>query len=308
MQCFKEVLSMANVLGKGEKIFQVIIHICLVLLAACAIIPVWVLVSGSITGEQELILKGYSFFPKSLSADAYKYLFYKASEILRAYGITVLITVVGTAASLLITPLLAYPLSRKDFRARNVFAFLVFFTMLFNGGIVPSYIMWTQIFHMKNTISALILPGLLMNGFHVILMKNYFAQNIPVELIEAAKMDGAGEFRIFYKMVLPLSLPIMATVGLFVGIGYWNDWTNGLYYITNPSLYSLQNLLNRILQDVQFLSSSTLTQAAGTVNTQMPSVSIRMAISVVGILPIMVLYPFFQKYFVKGIAIGAVKG
>ena len=180
--------------------------------------------------------------------------------------------------------------------------------MLFNGGIVPSYIMWTQIFHMKNTISALILPGLLMNGFHVILMKNYFAQNIPVELIEAAKMDGAGEFRIFYKMVLPLSLPIMATVGLFVGIGYWNDWTNGLYYITNPSLYSLQNLLNRILQDVQFLSSSTLTQAAGTVNTQMPSVSIRMAISVVGILRIMVLYPFFQKYFVKGIAIGAVKG
>ena len=308
MQCFKEVLSMANVVGKGEKIFQVIIHICLVLLAACAIIPVWVLVSGSITGEQELILKGYSFFPKSLSADAYKYLFYKASEILRAYGITVLITVVGTSASLLITPLLAYPLSRKDFRARNVFAFLVFLTMLFNGGIVPSYIMWTQIFHMKNTISALILPGLLMNGFHVILMKNYFAQNIPVELIEAAKMDGAGEFRIFYKMVLPLSLPIMATVGLFVGIGYWNDWTNGLYYITNPSLYSLQNLLNRILQDVQFLSSSTLTQAAGTVNTQMPSVSIRMAISVVGILPIMVLYPFFQKYFVKGIAIGAVKG
>ena len=299
---------MANVLGKGEKIFQVIIHICLVLLAACAIIPVWVLVSGSITGEQELILKGYSFFPKSLSADAYKYLFYKASEILRAYGITVLITVVGTSASLLITPLLAYPLSRKDFRARNVFAFLVFFTMLFNGGIVPSYIMWTQIFHMKNTISALILPGLLMNGFHVILMKNYFAQNIPVELIEAAKMDGAGEFRIFYKMVLPLSLPIMATVGLFVGIGYWNDWTNGLYYIANPSLYSLQNLLDRILQDVQFLSSSTLTQAAGTVNTQMPSVSIRMAISVVGILPIMVLYPFFQKYFVKGIAIGAVKG
>ena len=308
MQCFKEVLSMANVLGKGEKIFQVIIHICLVLLAACAIIPVWVLVSGSITGEQELILKGYSFFPKSLSADAYKYLFYKASEILRAYGITVLITVVGTSASLLITPLLAYPLSRKDFRARNVFAFLVFFTMLFNGGIVPSYIMWTEIFHMNNTISALILPGLLMNGFHVILMKNYFAQNIPVELIEAAKMDGAGEFRIFYKMVLPLSLQIMPTVGLFVGIGYWNDWTNGLYYITNPSLYSLQNLLNRILQDVQFLSSSTLTQAAGTVNTQMPSVSIRMAISVVGILPIMVLYPFFQKYFVKGIAIGAVKG
>ena len=290
---------MANVLGKGEKIFQVIIHIFLILLALCAVLPIWILVAGSITGEQELILSGYSFIPKTLSLDAYKYLFYKGADILRAYGITIFITIFGTAVSLLMTPLLAYPLSRKDFKARNIFAFLVFFTMLFNGGIVPSYIMWTQIFHMKNTIWALIVPGLLMNGF-----------NIPPELIEAMKVDGAGEFCIFFKMVLPLSLPIMATVGLFVGIGYWNDWTNGLYYITDTSLFSLQNLLNRILQDVQFLSSSTLSQAAGgaAAQTTMPSVSIRMAISVVGILPIMILYPFFQKYFVKGITIGAVKG
>lgn len=188
--------------------------------------------------------------------------------------------------------------------------FFVFFTMLFNGGIVPSYIMWTQIFHMKNTVWALILPGLLMNGFHVILMRNYFSQNIPVQLIEASKIDGAGEFKIFMEMILPLSLPIMATIGLFVGIGYWNDWTNGLYYVTKPDLYSLQNLLNRILQDVQFLSSSTVSQASGgnAAMTEMPSVSIRMAISVVGILPILVLYPFFQKYFVKGITVGAVKG
>ena len=140
--------------------------------------------------------------------------------------------------------------------------------MLFNGGIVPSYIMWTRIFHLKNTITALILPGLLMNGFNVILMKNYFAQNIPAELIEAAKMDGAGEFKIFFKMILPLSLPIMATVGLFVGIGYWNDWTNGLYYVTDAKLYSLQNLLNRILQDVQFLNSSTMTNAGVAATTQ----------------------------------------
>ncbi len=300
---------MSNVLGRGEKIFQVIIHIILIFMAACAIIPVWVLVAGSITNEQELILSGYSFIPGSISWDAYKYLFFKAADIVRSYGITVFITVVGTALSLVITPLLAYPLSRKDFKARNVISFIVFFTMLFNGGIVPSYIMWTQIFHIKNTVWALIFPGLLMNGFNVILMKNYFSQNIPVELIEAAKVDGAGEFLIFGKVILPLSLPIMATVGLFVGIGYWNDWTNGLYYVTQPQLYSLQNLLNRILQDVQFLSSSTLAQAAGgAAMTQMPSVSIRMAISVVGILPIMVLYPFFQKYFVKGIAVGAVKG
>ena len=269
---------MSNVLGRGEKIFQVIIHIILLLLAVCAIAPIWILVTGSITSEQELILDGYSFFPKSLSLDAYIYLFR-----------------------------LAYPLSRKDFSGKTVIAFLVFFTMLFNGGIVPSYIMWTQIFHLKNTIWSLILPSLLMNGFNVILMKNYFAQNIPVEIIEACKIDGAGEFRIFFKMILPLSLPIMATVGLFVGIAYWNDWTNGLYYVTDTELFSLQNLLNRILQDVQFLSSSSEISAAGG-SMEMPSVGIRMAISVVGILPIMVLYPFFQKYFVKGIAIGAVKG
>lgn len=179
--------------------------------------------------------------------------------------------------------------------------------MLFNGGIVPSYIMWTRIFHLKNTITALILPGLLMNGFNVILMKNYFAQNIPAELIEAAKMDGAGEFKIFFKMILPLSLPIMATVGLFVGTVTGMTGPRA-YYVTDAKLYSLQNLLNRILQDVQFLNSSTMTNAGVAATTQMPSVSIRMAISVVGILPIMVLYPFFQKYFVKGIAVGAVKG
>ena len=299
---------MSNVLGRGEKIFQVILHIVLIFLSLCAIMPVWIHVAGSITDEQELILQGYSFFPKALSLDAYKYLIYKASEIFRAYGITLFITVVGTAVSLVITPMFAYPLSRKDFNKRNLFSFIVFFTMLFDGGIVPSYIMWTQIFHMKNTILALIIPGLLMSGFNVILMKNYFAQNIPFELIEAAKVDGASEFTIFFKMVLPLSLPIMATVGLFVGLGYWNDWTNGLYYVTKPELYSLQNLLNRIFQDVQFLSSGTLTSAGVSATTKMPSVSIRMAISVVGIVPILALYPFFQKYFAKGITVGAVKG
>ena len=299
---------MTNILGKSEKRFQVIIHIILIFMALAAILPLWVLVAGSVTGEQELILEGYSLMPKTFSLDAYKYLFYKASEIFRAYGITVFITVVGTAASLFITPLLAYPLSRKDFKARNIFSFLVFFTMLFNGGIVPSYIMWTRIFHLKNTITALILPGLLMNGFNVILMKNYFAQNIPAELIEAAKMDGAGEFKIFFKMILPLSLPIMATVGLFVGIGYWNDWTNGLYYIVkNQDLYNVQNLLNQMVSNIQYLAQSTdsnVTAAASAI----PATGIQMAIAFVAILPIMLIFPRFQKFYAKGITLGGVKG
>ena len=295
---------------REEKIFQRIGHCVMIVLSACAIIPMILLVMSSVTDNNTLISNGYSFFPEKFSLYAYQYIFKTGNAVLQAYGISVILTVIGTVLSLTITTLLAYALSRPGLPGRQFLSFYVFFTMLFNGGIVPSYIMWTQIFHMKNTIWALIVPGLLMNGFNVILMKNYFAQNIPPELIEAMKVDGAGEFCIFFKMVLPLSLPIMATVGLFVGIGYWNDWTNGLYYITDTSLFSLQNLLNRILQDVQFLSSSTLSQAAGgaAAQTTMPSVSIRMAISVVGILPIMILYPFFQKYFVKGITIGAVKG
>lgn len=299
---------MSGVYGREEKIFQIIIHIFLGIFAVCAILPILILVTGSITSEQELIQDGYTLFPKSIDFSAYKYLFQQAGQILNSYGITLFITIFGTVLSLIITPLLAYPLSRKDFRARNIFSFLVFFTMLFNGGVVPSYIMWTQIFHLKNTIWSLIFPNLLMNGFNVVLMKNYFAQNIPMELIEAAKVDGENEFGIFFKIVLPLALPVMATVGLFVGIGYWNDWTNGLYYVSEPELYSLQNFLNRMMQDIQFLMSNSQIQSGGQMAAAFPSTGIRMAISVIGILPIIVLYPFFQKYFVKGITVGAVKG
>lgn len=299
---------MSGVYGREEKIFQIIIHIFLGIFAVCAILPILILVTGSITSEQELIQDGYTLFPKSIDFSAYKYLFQQAGQILNSYGITLFITIFGTVLSLIITPLLAYPLSRKDFRARNIFSFLVFFTMLFNGGVVPSYIMWTQIFHLKNTIWSLIFPNLLMNGFNVVLMKNYFAQNIPMELIEAAKVDGENEFGIFFKIVLPLALPVMATVGLFVGIGYWNDWTNGLYYVSEPELYSLQNFLNRMMQDIQFLMSNSQIQSGGQMAAAFPSTGISMAISVIGILPIIVLYPFFQKYFVKGITVGAVKG
>ena len=219
---------MSSIYGKSEKRFQLFIHIILILMAATVILPMWVLVMGSITSEEMLILNGYSIIPAEIDFNAYKYLWQKADQIFKSYGVTLFITIVGTALSLFMTPLLAYPLSRKDFKARNIFSFFVFFTMLFNGGIVPSYIMWTQIFNLKNTIWALIFPGLLMNGFNVVLMKNYFAQNIPSELIEAAKVDGANEFTIFGKVVIPMSQPVLATVGLFVGIGYWNDWTNGL--------------------------------------------------------------------------------
>ncbi len=292
-----------------DVVFQYIVNIILFLVAVLTLMPFVILFMSSFASEKSLVLNGYKFIPQEFSLEAYSYIFRRADTIFRSYFITVFITVVGTAAGLILTTTLAYPLSRKDFTKRNLFSFIVYFTMLFNGGLVPSYMMWTRVFNIKNTILALIIPGLLMNAFNVLLMKNYFSSNIPKELIEAAQIDGAGEFRIFLKIILPLSLPIMATIGLLTGLAYWNDWINGLYYVTDSNLFSIQVLLSRILSDIQFmLTRTTATGISSTNISSIPSVSIRMAIAVLGIIPIMIIFPFFQKYFVKGMTIGSVKG
>jgi len=283
------------------------VHVALTLCAAFCLVPFLLLVAASITDEREIALHGYTFFPKELNFAAYRYLWVNAEQILRAYGITVIVTVAGTTAGLLFTALLAYPISRKDFPVRGFLSFYVFFTMLFNGGLVPTYLLYTNVFDLKNTILALILPNLLINGFFVILMRTFFATSIPSAVIESAYIDGAGEFKIFYRIVLPLSLPVLATVGLFVSIGYWNDWFNGLIFITESKMYSIQNMLNRMLLDIEFMKSSTQTNLSGLV-AELPTRGMRMAVAVVGVLPILLAYPFFQKYFVKGLTIGAVKG
>ena len=291
-----------------NKTFQVVVHGIMVLLCLVCVLPFLLLIMSSVADENWLIMNGYSFFPAKISADAYQYLLVDSSSIVRGYLISAFVTVAGTCISLVMTTLMAYPLSRKDLPGRYIFSFFIFFTMLFNGGLVPTYIMWTQTFHIKNTIFALLVPNLLMGAFYVIMMRTYFSSNIPDAVIEAARIDGAGEMRILLKIVLPMSLPIIATLALLTGLGYWNDWLNGLYYIQNDSLYSIQVLLNRMLMDVQFLMSSANTAAAG--NQQMgplPSTGIKMAVAVLGALPALIIYPFFQKYFVKGITIGAVK-
>lgn len=296
--------------SKKAKRFQFWINVVLILITLSIVLPFVLVFISSLTDENTLIRNGYSFFPEKFSFYAYSYIIRQGEKILRAYGITIFVTIVGTAANIAMSSLLAYPLSVKKLPYRRAITFFVFFTMLFNGGLVPTYLMYVNYLHIKNTIWALIVPGFLLSANNVLMIRSYFNTSIPDALFEAAKIDGAGHMKIFTSITLPLGKPILVTMGLFSALGYWNDWTNGLYYITDTSLFSLQNLLNRILQDVQFLSSSTLSQAAGgaAAQTTMPSVSIRMAISVVGILPIMILYPFFQKYFVKGITIGAVKG
>ena len=228
--------------------------------------------------------------------------------ITRSYAVSIFVTFSGTAVSVLLTTMLAYPMSRKTFKYRNILAFFVFFTMLFNGGIVPSYIMWTRIFHIKDTIWALIIPNYLVNAFNVILVKNYFTNNIPDALIEAAQIDGATEFEIFRKIIMPLAVPTVATISLFTGISYWNDWTNGLYYISNEKLYSIQQLLMKIMNNIEALRSNSNASLLGTGAVELPGASIRMAMAVIGILPVMIIYPFIQKYLVKGVVVGAVKG
>ena len=298
-----------GITSKREKTVQAVFHLVFIGICLTVIIPFLLVFMSSITEENELIRNGYRFWPGKFSFAAYEYIFRSSTALVRAYGISLLITVVGTILGLSIVTLYAYPLSRPEFKGKNLFTFIAFFTMLFNGGLVSSYLTWTRLLNVKNSIAALIFPFLLMNAFNVILMKNYFKANIPSELIEAARIDGAGEFGIFFRIVLPLSTPILATVGLFVAISYWNDWMNGLYFITKRTdLFSLQNYLNRMLTDIQFLNSSANKVSSYTQGVKMPATSIKMALAVVGVVPIMVLYPFFQRYFVKGITIGAVKG
>lgn len=290
---------------KHDRVFQIFGHGIMILLSIACVAPFILLFISSFTSESALVSNGYSFFPTEVSFDAYYYLLVDSTALIRGYIISICVTTVGTILNLALTVLFAYPLSKRDLPGRNFFSFFIFFTMLFNGGLIPSYMMWTQTFGIKNTWLAYILPNLLMGAFYVIMTRTYFTTNIPEAVVEAARIDGAGEFYILLRIVLPMSTPILATIALLVGLNYWNDWMNGLYYINQDSMYSVQSLLYKMLLDVQYLSSQG-GQLGQTI--VLPSSAIRMAIATLGVLPVLIVYPFFQNYFVKGITIGAVKG
>ncbi len=294
--------------SSDAKRFKGISTVVLGILAVLALLPIILIVVASFTDETTLLRNGYAFIPEKWSTDAYVYMLQQGTTIFRAYGISVLVTIVGTLISVLITTMIAYPMSRKNFKYRNILAFFVFFTMLFNGGVVPSYMMWTQIFNIKNSIWALILPNYLCGAFNIFLVRNYYANSIPDALIESAQIDGASELTIFFKIIFPLAVPTVATISLFTALTYWNDWVNALYYIQKPQYYGIQNLLIRIMNNIQYLKSGAASVAVGTGAISLPSNAVRMSMAVIGILPIVVIYPFVQKYFVKGVVVGAVKG
>ncbi len=289
--------------------YQILANTVMIIWTLVIVLPFLLLFMSSITDENTLVANGYSFFPKKFSLASYAYIIKSGTKIIKSYGISIVVTIVGTLINVLLSAMMAYPLAVKNLPFRRALMFFVFFTMLFNGGIVPSYIMWTGTFHIRDTIFAQLIPNLLVSGWNVMMMRTYFATSIPDALYEAAQIDGASQFRIFRQIVIPLGKPILVTMGTFAGLSYWNDWTNGLYYLSSrgEGLFNVQNLLNRMSQNIQYLAQSSDANVSGAA-AALPATGIQMAIAFVAILPIMIIFPWFQKYYAKGIAVGAVKG
>lgn len=294
---------------ENGKRFRVFINIILVVLCIIAVMPFILLISSSITEEAVINQSGYSFIPKIIDFSAYKYLFMARDSILKAYGMTIMVTAVGTVFNVFLTMTMGYLLSKKDLVGRNFISFFVFFTMLFSGGMVPSYIIWSQVMKVSNTVFGLIFPNLLLSAFNIILMRTYFSTNIPQEINEAAEMDSCSQVDILFRIAIPLSKPMIATVGLFSALAYWNDWINGLYYLTRrKELYTIQNVLNSMASSVQFLKDNANTSVGLEFSKGIPTLGVRMAIAVIAVVPVLIIYPFFQKFFIRGIVIGGVKG
>ncbi|AID44776.1 sugar ABC transporter [Candidatus Arthromitus sp. SFB-mouse-Japan] len=283
-------------------------NLLFIILAALCIVPFVFVLIISFTSEQSLQLNGYQFWPSEWSLDAYKYIFASGSNILNAYGITIFVTITGTLLGLIIMTTYAYALSRKNFAYRKFFTKLIFIPMLFSGGMVASYLVVTRFLGLKNNLLALILP-ICVSSFHIIILRTFFKTTVPDAIIESAKIDGASEWLLFLKIVLPISLPAITTIALFLTLGFWNDWFNAMLYIDNNSLMPLQYLLVKLEKSIEFLTnnSSSLGIAAVEQASKLPKDTIKMAIVVISTLPVICAYPFFQKYFVSGLTVGAVK-
>jgi putative aldouronate transport system permease protein len=285
--------------------FYTIGYTSITLFSLICIIPFILVISGSLTNEQAIIKNGYNIIPVPFSVQAYKTLFNYPQDVLNAYKVSLIVTVAGTLVSLLLTAMAAYALSRNDFRWRNKLSFFFYFTTLFNGGLVPWYIWCVQYLRLKNApLAALTLPYLF-SVFNLIILKN-FMKSIPESVVESAKIDGANNFTIFFRLILPLSKPALATIGLFTALGYWNDWYLCFMFVDNYKYYSLQYYLYTTLSSQDALKRIAI--VTGKNMATIPSESMKMAMVVVATGPILLLYPFLQRYFVRGLTIGAVKG
>lgn len=292
--------------SKDMVVFNVVGYTLISLFAVVCVIPFYLVLVGSFMDEKWILTKGYSFFLtlKNFSLEGYKIVFKNPLSVLQAYGVTSFVTVVGTVLAILITTMAGFVLSRPDFPWKNQLSFFFFFTTLFSGGLVPWYLLCTQTFHFTNHIYALIVPGLF-SVWNMIITKS-FMKGIPYELVESAKVDGAGDALIYFRIMLPLSKPLLATLSLFTALGYWNDWYNCMLFINDYKKWNLQYTLQNILNSAE--SITRMANQTGIRVSAIPTESMKMAMTVVATGPIILLYPFLQKYFVKGMTIGSVKG
>lgn len=277
---------------------------------ALCILPLVLVIAVSFSDERQVLVNGYKLWPEKFSNGAYDFLLSDWESIVRSYGVSIFVTVVGTIIALATMALYAYPISRPDFKHRKAFSFVMFFTLLFNSGLVPYYLMYTQGFHLRDTIWVLMIPYFV-QPFFVLILRTFFTNSVPTALLESAKIDGAGEWRIFGQIVLPLSLPVLATVGLFCTLNYWNDWFQSLLFINQENLITIQFRMYQALLDITFLSANSTAYSAILAQNpdfQLPTETVTMAMAVVGIGPIIFAYPFFQRFFIKGLTVGAVKG
>ncbi|REE67652.1 carbohydrate ABC transporter membrane protein 2 (CUT1 family) [Paenibacillus taihuensis] len=293
---------------RGNNWTNVLINIGLILFSLACIIPFWLVLMVSVSGQNALAKYGYSFWPKEFDLVAYKFLIHDAEPIIRSFGVSIAVTIIGTIASLAITSALAFSLSRQDFPYRGALSMFVLITMLFGGGLLPWYLVYTKLLHLQDTMMVLIIPGLI-GGFNVFIMRTFFMTSIPPSLIDSAQIDGASEYRTYFNIILPLSLPVLATIGLFVIVNYWNDWFTSLVFIKTDTLYNLQYFLYNTLMNAQYLQAvaDKAHIDVSTMQTQ-PLEELRMAMAIIAVVPVALVFPFLQKYFVKGLTIGAVKG
>ncbi|NLV35539.1 MAG: carbohydrate ABC transporter permease [Clostridiaceae bacterium] len=286
-----------------QVVFLAISYIVTSLIAIFTLFPFVVLIVNSFASEHSIIFYGYSLFPKEFSVDAYDLIFRSPDTILRSYGVTMLITTLGTATSLFFSSMAAYVMYRKDLKYRNGLAFFIYFTTLFNGGLASYYITLSSTYHLKNTLWVLLFVPMF-SAMNILILRNFIRGSIPDSLCESAKIDGAGDFSIFIRIIIPLSKPALASIGLFTALGYWNDWWTPMMFVERQRLFPLQYVLYTIISSVNV--SSSVVQNASSVT--MPQESLKLAMTVVSTGPILLAYPFVQKYFVKGITLGSVKG
>ena len=292
---------------KHTKKPQWIAHSIAILFSILCIIPFLIVISSSLTNEFALNEHGYQLWPTFFDTTAYQYIFRNPRTIVNSYGVTILVTVATTVLGVLFMAMIAYPLSRRNCKFRRFLSFYIFFTMLFSGGLVPGYILTTQYLHLKDNILVMIVPSLV-NAFHVIMIRTFF-QRLPGSLFESAKIDGASEFRIFFSIAMPLSVPVLASVAFFTAMGKWSDWYTAMLYINKEELVPLQYLLYRIQNNLQVLLSAMTNVTGITINPRdLPGNNLIMAMAVVASGPMLFVFPFFQKYFVQGLTMGAVKG